>query len=121
MATPTRPGDAALDKLADMMFNISTSLGEVRVEEFHEIVKEEHYAWFAKCLVTNQARSDASHDQFVKFISTVAANLYQEVVKATYESYHELLSLSCVKVCNPREQLQLRNLERWLEKLTVNQ
>lgn len=120
MAAPTRPGNEALDKLADMLFNISTSLGEVRVDEFHEIVKEEHYAWFAKCLVANQARYDAGHDRFVKFLSMVAADLYREVVKVTYESYHELLSSSRLKTCNSHEQSQLRNLGRWLEKLTVN-
>jgi CCR4-NOT transcription complex subunit 1 len=121
MATPAarRPGNEALDKLADMMLHISTSLAEVRAEEFHELVREEHYTWFAKCLVANEARSDAGHDRFANFLTTVAAELYQ-VVRATYESYHELLSSCRHKTCSSREQSRLRNLGRWLEKLTVD-
>ncbi|KAF6141661.1 hypothetical protein GIB67_001213 [Kingdonia uniflora] len=114
------PASEIQDKILFMINNISTSNVEAKAKEFTELLKEEHYPWFAQYMVMKRASIEPNfHDLYLRFLDKInSKTLNKEIVKATYENCKVLLRSELIKSSSEERSL-LKNLGSWLGKFTI--
>ncbi|XP_072963541.1 uncharacterized protein [Typha angustifolia] len=118
--TVEAPSSEVQDKILFMINNISTSNMDAKAKEFDEVLKEDHYPWFAQYMVMKRASIEPNfHDLYLKFFDKVNSKvLDKEILKATYENCKVLLGSELIKSSSEERSL-LKNLGSWLGKLTI--
>ncbi|KAL5999839.1 hypothetical protein ACLOJK_038126 [Asimina triloba] len=114
------PASEIQDKILFMINNISASNTDAKAKEFTEILKEQHYPWFAQYMVMKRASIEPNfHELYLKFLDKVNSRvLNKEIVKATYENCKVLLGSELIKSSSEERSL-LKNLGSWLGKFTI--
>ncbi|XP_011033315.1 PREDICTED: CCR4-NOT transcription complex subunit 1-like isoform X2 [Populus euphratica] len=114
------PGSEIQDKISFIINNISVANVEAKAKEFTEILKEQHYPWFAQYMVMKRASIEPNfHDLYLKFLDKVYSKaLSKEIVQASYENCKVLLGSELIKSSSEERSL-LKNLGSWLGKLTI--
>ncbi|XP_060964127.1 uncharacterized protein LOC133033427 isoform X2 [Cannabis sativa] len=114
------PASEVQDKISFIINNISSANLEAKSKEFIDILKEQHYPWFAQYMVMKRASIEPNfHDLYLKFLDKVNAKaLNKEIIQATYENCKVLLGSELIKSSSEERSL-LKNLGSWLGKLTI--
>ncbi|KAH8488389.1 hypothetical protein H0E87_024164 [Populus deltoides] len=114
------PGSEIQDKISFIINNISVANVEAKAKEFTEILKEQHYPWFAQYMVMKRASIEPNfHDLYLKFLDKVYSKaLSKEIVQNSYENCKVLLGSELIKSSSEERSL-LKNLGSWLGKLTI--
>ncbi|XP_019188947.1 PREDICTED: CCR4-NOT transcription complex subunit 1-like [Ipomoea nil] len=114
------PASEVQDKISFIMNNLSDENIEVKAKEIVELLKEEHYPWFAQYIVMRRASIEPNyHALYVKLLDKVNLKaLFKEVVRATYENCKVLLQSGLIKSSSEERSL-LKNLGSWLGKITI--
>uniref|UniRef100_A0A2K1XR30 CCR4-Not complex component Not1 C-terminal domain-containing protein n=1 Tax=Populus trichocarpa TaxID=3694 RepID=A0A2K1XR30_POPTR len=114
------PGSEIQDKISFIINNISVANVEAKAKEFIEILKEQHYPWFAQYMVMKRASIEPNfHDLYLKFLDKVYSKaLSKEIVQNSYENCKVLLGSELIKSSSEERSL-LKNLGSWLGKLTI--
>nr|GLL40743.1 CCR4-NOT transcription complex subunit 1-like [Ipomoea trifida] len=114
------PASEVQDKISFIMNNLSDANIVVKAKEIVELLKEEHYPWFAQYIVMKRASIEPNyHALYVKLLDKVNLKaLFKEVVRATYENCKVLLQSGLIKSSSEERSL-LKNLGSWLGKITI--
>ncbi|VFQ85948.1 unnamed protein product [Cuscuta campestris] len=114
------PASEVQDKISFIINNLAIQNVDTKAKEIAEIIKEQHYPWFAQYMVMKRASIEQNfHDLYLKFLDKVNSKaLFKEVVQATYENCKVLLGSDLIKSSSEERSL-LKNLGSWLGKITI--
>jgi len=109
------PEEIVQDKIHFIINNLSEQNLDGKVKELKDILKQEHYAYFAQYVVMKRVSIEGNNHPlyFNLFEKIKSPQLHQFLLNATYDNIKLLLKSEKIKTI-PTERHLLKNLGSWL-------
>jgi CCR4-NOT transcription complex subunit 1 len=114
------PDEEVQDKILFVLNNVSEQNIEDKLRDLRDVLRDEHYQWFASYLVEQRAKLQPNFQQLYLDLLELIGNrtLWAEVLRETYVSSIRLLNAETT-VNSSTERSHLKNLGAWLGLLTI--
>ncbi|KAL9112109.1 MAG: hypothetical protein Q9227_003486 [Pyrenula ochraceoflavens] len=114
------PDEVESDKASFILNNLSEQNLTTKLPDLADVLKEEHFQWFASCLVEQRAKLEPNFQElYLKLLSRMNNKLlWSEVLRETYVSSIRMLNADST-IKSATERAHLKNLGGWLGSLTL--
>lgn len=114
------PDQAAQDKVLFVLNNISNENLTTKLKDLQDVLKDEHYQWFASHIVEQRAKLEPNFQPlYMSLLETIGDKaLMAEVLRETYVSAIRMMNAEAT-INSATERGQLKNLGGWLGSLTI--
>ncbi|KAK5954222.1 CCR4-NOT core subunit cdc39 [Knufia fluminis] len=116
------PDQKSQEKILFVINNLSKENMESKLGDLREVLKPEHYQWFAAYLVEQRARLELNNQELYNSVLLRLSDsaLSSEVLRETYVSLVKIMSARSTMESQV-ERTHLKNLGAWLGSLTLAQ
>ena len=114
------PDQGAQDKVLFVLNNISNENLATKLKDLQDVLRDEHFQWFASHLVEQRAKLEPNFQPLYMSLLEMIGDktLLSEVLRETYVSAIRMMNAEAT-ISSATERGQLKNLGGWLGSLTV--
>lgn len=114
------PDQVAQDKVLFVLNNISNENLTTKLKDLQDVLRDEHYQWFASHLVEQRAKLEPNFQPLYMSLLEMIGDkaLMAEVLRETYVSAIRMMNAEAT-INSATERGQLKNLGGWLGSLTI--
>ena len=114
------PEQAVQEKVLFVLNNVSTENLPTKLMDLQEVLKDEHYQWFANYLVEQRAKLEPNYQPLYMSLLEMIGDriLMAEVLHETYVASIKMLNAEST-ISSAAERAHLKNLGGWLGALTI--